>query len=177
MEPILGEIRAVGFTFAPRGWALCDGSLVAIRSNTALFSLLGTNYGGDGKNTFGLPDLRGRAIVDAGQGAGLSQYPVGAMVGTESVTLTQAEMPAHTHSPTGTVNINPTAGNSASPAGNYLANSTANQYGEGAINTMAANSVKGNGAVIGGNQSHENRQPYLVLNYIIALQGIFPQRP
>lgn len=177
MEPLLGEIRAVGFPFAPRNWAICDGSLLAIRSNTALFSLLGTQYGGDGKTTFALPDLRGRAIVDAGAGAGLSRYTPGTMTGVESVTLQLGQMPAHTHSPSGTVKVNPASGNANSPGGNYLSNSTTSQYGETVTSTMAANSVKGTGEVVGSNQAHENRQPFLVLNYIIALQGVFPQRP
>ncbi|GAB2962246.1 tail fiber protein [Hymenobacter coalescens] len=178
MDPILGEIRAVGFNFAPRGWAICDGSLLAIRSNTALFALLGTQYGGDGKTTFALPDLRGRAIVDAGAGPGLTAYFPGTMTGTETVALTPDQMPAHVHALEATLNVNATGSNASSPANAYLSDTTDNQYGEFAgSGTMAAGSVKGVCASVGTSQPHENRQPFLVLNYVIALQGIFPQRP
>ena len=177
MEPFLGEIRAVGFNYAPRGWALCDGSLIAIRSNTALFSILGTQYGGNGQTTFALPDLRSRAIVTAGTGAGLSQYTVGETTGVEAVTLTQAQIPAHTHGLDGSVNVNAVAGNNSSPGGNYLSNSAQPQYAEAAgTGTMAAGSVKGTANVVGGDQPHDNLQPYLALYYVIAVQGIFPQR-
>lgn len=175
---MLGEIRAVAFSFAPANWAICNGSLLAIRSNTALFSLLGVQYGGDGVNTFALPDLRGRAIVDAGAGAGLSAYTPGTMVGTTAVTLMPDQMPMHIHTLSSSVNVNSQAGNSASPGGNYLSDTIDPQYGATAgAATMAANSVKGSGGMVGGNQAHENQQPFLVLNYIIALRGIFPQRP
>lgn len=175
---MLGEIRAVAFSFAPANWAICDGSLLQVRSNTALFALLGSQYGGDGVNTFALPDLRGRAIVDAGAGSGLSPYTPGTMTGTAAVTLTLAQMPVHTHTLSSSVNVNPQLGNSNSPGGNYLSDSADPQYGPTAgTATMAANSVKGSGGMMGGNQAHENRQPFLVLNYIIALRGIFPQRP
>lgn len=175
---MLGEIRAVAFAFAPMNWAICDGSLLQIRSNTALYSLLGIQYGGDGRNTFALPDLRGRAIVDAGAGAGLTPYTPGIMTGTAAVTLTPDQMPAHTHTLSASVNVNAQPGSSSSPGGNYLSDTVEPQYGETAgTATMAANSVKGSGGIVGGNQAHENRQPFLVLNYIIALQGVFPQRP
>jgi len=175
---MLGEIRAVAFPFAPANWAICNGSLLAIRSNTALFSLLGVQYGGDGINTFALPDLRGRAIVDAGAGAGLSAYTPGTMTGTAAVTLTPDQMPMHVHTLSASVNVNSQSGNQASPSGNYLSNTVGLQYGETAgAATMAANSVKGSGGMVGDNQAHENRQPFLVLNYVIALQGVFPQRP
>ena len=176
-DVFVGEIRAVGFNYAPPGWALCDGSLLQIRTNTALFSLLGTTYGGNGSVTFGLPDLRGRAIVNAGQGPGLTNYPLGAQTGQESVTLDQSQLPMHTHTLRNVV-IGPGGGGSAAPAGNYLANSSVPQYGEEAGSSlMAANSVTGAAGPAGGGQAHENRQPYLAVTYIIALQGIFPQRP
>ncbi|MCB2406810.1 phage tail protein [Hymenobacter lucidus] len=178
MEPILGEIRAVGFNFAPRNWAICDGSLLQIRTNTALFSVLGTQFGGDGQNTFALPDLRGRAIVNAGTGAGLSSYPVGTKVGQTTVALDIAQMPLHTHM-LGNVKVNPTDPNVSSPSQAFLSDASKAQYGEtaGADTAMAAGSVQGSGATLGGSQPHNNMQPYLTINYIIATQGIFPQRP
>jgi microcystin-dependent protein len=176
MDPFLGEIRAVGFGFAPVGWALCDGSLLPISRNTALYSLLGNTYGGDGKTTFSLPDLRGRAVVNAGTGAGLSSYALGAVAGQEMVTLTVAQLPAHAHA-LGNLNINPADPSSLSPTGSYLSNSTQLQYGETASETMAAGSVTGTGAPVGDNQPHSNLQPYLALYYVIALQGIYPPRP
>ncbi|GAA4393150.1 phage tail protein [Hymenobacter koreensis] len=177
MDPYVGEIRAVGFNFAPVGWALCDGSLVQIRTNTALFSLLGTQYGGDGKSTFGLPDLRGRAIVNAGQGPGLSPYPIGTKVGTESETLSLTQMPAHTHGFGGQFNVNTSPGTINEAANNFLSASPQLQFAEEAgTGTMATSIVSGTGEPAGGGQAHDNRQPYLALYYIIATQGIFPQR-
>lgn len=182
MDPFLGEIRAVGFNFAPRGWALCQGQLLAISQSTALFSLLGTTYGGDGRSTFALPDLQGRAIVQTGQGPGLSQYVQGEETGTETVTLLSTQLPAHSHTVTGsgassTIATNSITGNSTSPANNYLANAVGNQYGEEAVGTMAAGSVSGTAGSAGGNLPHNNLMPYLALYYIIALVGIYPQRP
>lgn len=178
MEPLLGEIRAVAFPFAPRNWAVCDGSLLQIRANTALFSILGVQFGGDGQNTFALPDLRGRAVVNAGTGAGLSSYPVGTKIGQEAVTLDPTQMPVHTHA-LGSIKVNPTDPNVSSPSQAFLSNASKSQYGEtpGANTTMAADSVQGTGTPTGGSLPHNNMQPYLTLNYIIALQGIFPQRP
>ncbi|MBD2714351.1 phage tail protein [Microvirga sp. STR05] len=178
MEPMLGEIRAVAFPFAPRDWAICDGSLLQIRTNTALFALLGVQFGGDGISTFGLPDLRGRAVVNAGTGAGLSPYNVGAKLGQEAVPLDVTQMPLHTHT-LGNVKVNPADPNVSSPGQAFLSNASKAQYGEtaGANTTMAAGSVQGTGAPLGSSQPHSNMQPYLVLNYIIATQGIFPQRP
>jgi microcystin-dependent protein len=179
MDPFVGEIRAVGFNFAPRGWALCDGSLLPIRQNTALFSILGTQFGGDGQSTFGLPDLRGRAIVNPGQGPGLSAYAIGAKAGVESVTLSIAQTPAHIHGFGGQLNINPTPpSNAASPTGNYIGIPSQAQYSDTpGTATMAANSVTGTVGAVGSGQAHENRQPYLPMYYVIALQGEFPQRP
>lgn len=178
MDPFVGEIRAVGFNYAPRGWALCDGSLLQIRQYTALFSILGTQFGGDGRNTFALPDLRGRAIVNPGQGLGLSPYQVGAKAGVESVALSLAQTPAHIHGFGGKFNINPTPpSNSATPTGNYVGVPSQAQYSDTAsTDTMAANSVTGTVGTAGDGQPHDNRQPYLALNYVIALQGEFPQR-
>lgn len=177
MEPILGEIRATAFSFAPYGWAVCDGRVMSVQQYSALFSVLGTLYGGNGSTTFQLPDLRGRAIVMPGTGQDLSTYKPGMMAGQPAVALTVAQLPGHTHSPSGTVQLNATPGNSSSPGGNYLAETLANQYGEGAFGEMAPNIMKGVGNNVGEGQPHENRQPFLVLNYLIALQGVMPERP
>lgn len=178
MEPFVGEIRAVGFNYAPNGWALCDGSLIQIRQNPALFSILGTRFGGDGQTTFALPDLRSRAIVNPGQGPGLSPYQIGDKAGVESVTLTQAQTPAHAHGFSGKLNVNPTPpANSATPVGSYIGVPAQAQYSETPGSTMAANSVTGPVGAAGDGQAHDNCQPYLAMNYVIALQGEFPTRP
>jgi len=171
-EPFIGEIRMVGFNFAPRGWALCDGQLLAIAQNTALFSLLGTIYGGDGRTTFALPDLRGRVPIHAGNGPGLSNYPLGSRAGAETVTLTANQMPSHNH----VANAAGPAGNSNDAIGNVWADdagvSSATYSSAAATGTMRSNAI-GNA---GGNQSHENRQPYLAVNFVIALVGLYPSR-
>lgn len=171
MDPLLGEIRLLPFTFAPRGWALCNGAILPINQNTALFSLLGTRYGGDGRTTFALPDLRGRAMM------GMSQnYLQGSVQGTESVTLNSTQMPAHNHTFAATVPVSTDAGTSQTPAGGYFA-SLGSQYGDsGGGGNMAAGLLNSTSSSIGGNQPHENRMPFLVLNYCIATQGVFPQR-
>ena len=178
MDPFIGEIRAVGFNFAPRGWALCQGQLLAISQNTALFSLLGTTYGGDGRTTFGLPDLRSRLIVQPGQGAGLSAYTLGQLSGSETQTLALNQMPAHTHTLTGvTVNANSTAGSSTTPTGNVPALDTGVQhYASSPDVQMAAGSVAGTTTAVGGGTPHSNTMPSLGMYYVIALQGIFPPR-
>jgi microcystin-dependent protein len=170
-EPFLGEVRAFGFNFAPRGWALCHGALLPLAQNTALFSLLGTTYGGDGRSNFALPDLRGRMALGFGQGPGLSQYDLGVSLGTPTHTLTPAEVPAHGHSlsavasaTTGTPGPTVALANTASGAPAYRT--------PGA--TVALSSASLN--AVGGAQPHENLQPYLGLNFCIALQGIFPPR-
>ncbi|RZK50946.1 MAG: phage tail protein, partial [Hymenobacter sp.] len=151
MDPILGEIRAVGFPFAPRGWALCQGQSLPISQNTALFSLLGTTYGGDGRTTFNLPDLRGRLVVNAGQAPGLSRYVPGQTGGTETVGLTAAQLPAHTHSLAGlAVHVNSNAGNSTSPAGTLLAATDDLHYSSSASTQMAPNAVTGTAQPVGG---------------------------
>lgn len=178
MDPYIGEIRAVAFPFAPRGWALCQGQTLPIAQNAALYSLLGTTYGGDGRTTFNLPDLRGRAIVNPGQGVGLSRYQIGQQAGTESVTLNLSQMPAHTHSFSGNLAVSIANGNSNAAASDFLASSSQNQYAEEAgAGTMAAGMITGTAAPVGNGQAHDNRQPYLALNYVIALQGVFPPRP
>ena len=171
-EPFLAEIRIFPYNFAPRGWAFCQGQLLAISQNTALFSLLGTTYGGNGITTFGLPDLRGRVGVHVGQGPGLSPYDLGQVGGTETVTLTAAQIAPHPH-PANCVNG---AGNSGGPNNNVWSSDAGgnNQYGiTKAAGTMAPNII----GPSGGGQPHNNIQPYLAMNYCIALQGIFPQRP
>jgi microcystin-dependent protein len=169
-DSFVGEIKLVPYNFAPTGFALCNGQLLPIAQNTALFSLLGTMYGGNGISTFALPDLRGRVAISAGQGQGLSPRDQGEVGGSESVTLLPQEMPAHNH----LVNVSATPGTAIVAAGNHLNGSTYGPaYSPNSDAAMPASTI-GN---TGGGQPHENRQPYLTMNYIIALQGIFPQRP
>lgn len=184
MDPIMGTITIFAGTFAPRGWALCDGSLQSIAENNAMFSILGTTYGGDGVTTFALPDLRGRAPISTGNGPGLSSYSLGQNGGTEAVTLTTLQIPAHVHIATGKVATGGDEALTDIPAGNLLASESRgggdalNIYNTGAATGfMAENSVQVTVGTTGGNQSHENRQPYLTINYIIATEGIYPSRP
>ncbi len=173
-DPFLGEIRVSPLNFAPRGWAFCQGQLLAISQNTALFALLGTTYGGNGQTTFALPDLRGRVAVHVGQGPGLSPYDLGQVGGTETVTLTAAQLAPHTHA----ANCIDANGDQYAPNNAIWAKDVAQnpQYGAAkAAGTMAQNIIGSAGS--GGGQPHNNMQPYLALNYCIALQGIFPQRP
>jgi microcystin-dependent protein len=174
-DPFVGEIRMFAGNFAPRGWATCNGQLLQIAQNTALYSLLGTMYGGDGRRTFALPNLQGAAPLMMGQGPGLSQYMQGETGGEQTVTLTQAEMPQHSH----TVNANGGGGDQNSPAGNVWA--AARGGGQGAnMNTQnRGNPAQMNQQAIGisgGGQPHNNMPPYLVVTFIIALQGVFPPR-
>jgi microcystin-dependent protein len=164
-EPFLGSIILFAGNFAPRGWAFCNGQLLSIAQNTALFSLLGTTYGGDGQTTFALPDLRGRAPIHAGQGPGLQSYVLGQFGGEETVTLTSAELPPHAHVQPATNDQQTTnRPNGALPArGGVYANES---DGSALHPTSSA----------GGGQPHDNRSPYLALNYIIALEGIYPSR-
>jgi len=158
--------------FAPRGWAFCNGQLLSISQNTALFSILGTTYGGDGRTTFGLPDLRGRVPIQPGQGPGLSNYVLGQKAGTENVTLTQNQLPSHNHA----VNAVAEGGNQASPEGNLPAvesTGTSKDYSDAAATSQMNPGMVGN---TGGNQPFSVVQPYQCVNYIIALQGIFPSR-
>ena len=172
MEPFIGEIKLFAGNFAPRGFMFCHGQLLSIAEHTALFSLLGTMYGGDGRTSFGLPDLRGRVVVGAGHGPGLHSYNEGQKGGQEAVTLTTAEMPSHTHS----MHAHKSRGNQGDPEGASLGDSSNRDRdfrGKGDVNTtMSANSI-GN---TGGGQAHENRQPFLAMNYIIAIMGIYPSR-
>jgi microcystin-dependent protein len=168
-EPFIGQVMMIGFTFAPRGWALCDGQILPIAQNTALFSLLGTTYGGNGTTTFALPDLRGRVPIHAGQGPGLSPYTLGQVGGAEQVTLLANQMPAHNHS----LSATNAEASLTLPGGQLLAQSREVTYGSGAPVAMNPQSI----GQAGGSQPHENRQPYLTINFIIALEGIYPSRP
>jgi microcystin-dependent protein len=168
-QPFLGEIILAGFNFAPRGYARCDGQLLPISQNTALFSLLGITYGGDGKSTFALPDLNGRVPIGAGQGQGLSQRDLGGTGGSATVTLLAVELPAHTHSVGLTYST--AQGTTGSPANAFLASNGAGlpQYAATSTGTSATGSIA-------EAQPHNNQQPYLALGFYIALQGIFPPR-
>jgi microcystin-dependent protein len=171
-EPFLGEIRMVGFNFAPIGWAQCNGQLLPIAQNTALFALLGTFYGGDGRSTFALPDLRGSVPMNQGQGPGLSERTIGEMGGADTVTLSAAEMPLHTHAAL-TNGIGPTTANPAEAVWTAVGRSASPPYGPATnLQTMSPQAL----SVSGSGMPHNNRQPYLVVNFIIALQGEFPSR-
>jgi microcystin-dependent protein len=172
-DQYLGEIRTLGFNFAPLGWALCNGQTLPISQYAALFSLLGTAYGGNGTTTFALPDLQGQAPMHWGNGTGLSSYVVGEQSGSTTVTLSTSQMPAHNHS----IQVSgATTGNTADPGSSvwlgdaspghpYATSSTPNT-------TLAQNAI----GSVGGNQPHANQQPFLVINFSIALSGIFPPR-
>ena len=173
MDPLIAEIKLFGGNFAPRGWAYCDGQLLSIASNQALFSILGTTYGGDGRTTFALPDLRGRAPIAPGTGPGLTNHQLGQRGGTESSTLNVTNLPAHTHS----MNASNDTASVGSPASNSLGTAarggTVLPYAPGAANQVAMGSTTGSA---GGNIPVNNMQPYLALNYIIALVGVYPSR-
>ena len=174
-DNFLAEIRLVGFNFPPMGWAFCDGQLMAISQNTALFSLLGTTYGGDGKSTFALPNLQGTTVLGAGQGHGLSLYDLGEIGGSEAVTLLQSEIPVHTH----TVAAVDALGTTNAPAGNTWASARYGRLTEKTYSAAGAAVATSAAAFApaGSNRPHNNMPPYLVMNYIIALTGIYPQRP
>jgi microcystin-dependent protein len=168
-EPFVGQVISVGFNFAPVGWVLCDGRILPISQYQALYTLLGTTYGGDGVNTFAVPDLRGRGAVGVGQGPGLQPYVQGQIAGSESITLTVSQIGAHTHTLAGA-----STATSNVPLSNAVLGTTdaENIYATaGATTTLAPSSV---GVATGNNLPHENRQPFLAINYIIAVEGIFP---
>ena len=175
-DPFIGEIRIFAGNFAPNGWALCEGQLLPIAQYTAVFSLLGTMYGGDGRTNFALPDLRGRVVIGVGQGNGLSPYVQGQVGGAESVTLTTQQMPSHSHAVAATEAQSTTDPKGAVPANTQGSTPGAapKVYGAAPDGKTAMNSAM-IGAT-GGNQPFNIQQPYLVINYIIALQGIFPSR-
>jgi microcystin-dependent protein len=173
-SPFVAEIRIFACNFAPTGWAMCNGQLLPISQNTALFSLVGTFYGGDGMSTFGLPNLQGRAAMFWGQGPGLSLRDLGQFGGEQFVTLLDTEMPAHAHTFGRALNAN---GDSQTPAGNVWAQAPAGRgtlalYGAPPTGAVNPNSMP----LAGGGLPHNNLQPYLVLNFCIALQGVFPPR-
>jgi microcystin-dependent protein len=174
-DPFVAEIRIFAFQFAPQGWAFCDGQLMPISQNTALYSLLGTAYGGDGHSTFALPDLQGQAAISAGQSTIGSQYFEGQVGGSESVTLISTEMPIHTH----TVSAVDAPATSNSPAGKAWAKSVVVRqeqklYHDASGATTTMNSMAF--SLAGGSMPHNNMPPYLTLNFCIAVQGIYPSR-
>jgi microcystin-dependent protein len=169
-DQFVAEIRIFPFNFAPQGWAFCDGQLLPISQNTALFSLLGTTYGGDGKSNFALPNMRGSAPMHPGQGPGLSLHDLGETAGSDTVTLLESEIPAHSHA----VNASAADGTTGIPSGQLVANGVdVNMY----TTTFTATALNANAVdPAGGDQPHSNLQPYLTLNFCIALQGVFPPR-
>ncbi|WP_146344149.1 phage tail protein [Phaeobacter marinintestinus] len=172
-EPYLGQIYLVGYNFAQRGFAFCDGQLLPISSNSALFSLFGTMYGGDGRTTFGLPDLRGRTPIGRGAGPGLTPRSMGERGGAEYHTMVTPEMPAHNHAPALHAELNP--GTESNPTGNMLG--LTQIYAAVDTNAdvqLSSNAIRSNN--VGGNISFNLMQPFLVLNYEVALVGIFPSR-
>ena len=178
MDGTIGEIRLFAANFAPKSWQYCNGALLAIRSNTALFSLLGNTYGGDGITTFGLPNLAGRSAVGAGQGPGLSYYRLGEATGTNSVTLTMSNLPAHTHNLSGNVVIPAYSdeGDSGTPANNILASKASMYSNQGTDSTTKPIPMALQVGVSGGNNALTIVQPSLGMNYIICLYGTFPPR-
>jgi microcystin-dependent protein len=171
-EPFVGEIRMFGGSFAPAGWAMCQGQLMPISENDTLFNLIGTTYGGDGQETFGLPDLQGRAPMHAGQGPGITQnYQLGEMAGVESVTLTTNQIPIHNHSLLASTDF----GQSPQPDGAFFAQPTTGKMYVGA-QTPTVNLNTNELSPIGGSQPHENLQPYLCLTFIISLFGVYPSQ-
>jgi microcystin-dependent protein len=172
MDPFVAEIRIFPFNFAPKGWAWCDGQILPLSQNTALFSLLGTTYGGDGKSNFALPDLQGCAPMHPGQGPGLSLHDLGETGGSETVSLLESEIPAHTHTLRGDANVSETP----DPAGNSLGRgSSVNAYQTDSTNNLVSMAPE---ALVpaGGDQPHNNLQPYLTVFFCIALQGVYPPR-
>lgn len=163
-EPFLAEIRIVGFNFAPRGWAFCDGQILPINQNQSLYSLLGTTYGGDGRTTFALPDLRGRTPIHVGEG-----FQLGQKTGSEAHTLSASEIPAHTH----VVSASNNTPNRETPENAFWSARSANSYSTATPNTTMQNNAI---ASVGGGQAHNNMQPFLVVNAVIALAGLFPSR-
>ena len=171
-DPFVAEIRIFGFNFAPTGWALCDGQILPISQNTALFSLLGTTYGGDGKSNFALPDLQGRAPMHPGQGPGLSDHSLGESAGSDTVTLLATGMPAHSHA----LSASNQPGEDAAASGEALGRSVgASLYQTNTAQNLVAMAPSAL-ASAGGSQPHNNLMPYLTLTFCIALQGVFPPR-
>jgi microcystin-dependent protein len=170
-DPFIAEIRIFPFNFPPRGWAFCNGQLLPISQNTALFELIGTAYGGNGSSTFALPDLQGSAPMHPGQGFGLSSYDLGQSGGSETVTLLQSEIPAHTHQLRAATQDNADV-NLVTPTTSFAPSTGGTVYQQAADGQLAPQAL----TVAGGSLPHNNKQPYLALNLCIALQGIFPAR-
>ncbi len=172
-EPFLAEVRLVGFNFAPRGWAFCDGQILPINQNQSLYSLLGTTYGGDGRTSFALPDMRGRTPIHTGSDGFGPFHSLGQKSGEETHTLSAAEMPQHDHSLRATGNQAGTGADGVVATGRVWAQSPISIYHDPALPVnMNSNAVSN----VGGTQGHENMQPYLAVNFCIALQGLFPSR-
>ncbi len=176
-EPFIAEIRIFAGNFAPRSWAFCNGQLLPVSQNTALFSLIGTTYGGDGRTTTALPNLQGRAAMHPGRGPGLTSRRLGQRGGVDSVTLTEAQMPSHKHSLTADANAGGFSGGGADtpdPVNHYMASTAASGqfYASGANNLSPMSNTDNTG----GSQSHNNLQPLIAINFIIALQGLYPSR-
>ena len=173
MDPFVAEIRIFPFNFAPKGWAFCDGQILPLSQNTALFSLLGTTYGGNGQSTFALPDLQGNAPMHPGQGPGLSLHDLGEIGGSETVSLLESELPSHTHQMRGD---NQDPGDTAAPSASTVFAQSTNAFAYVAptppLTQMSFNAI----APAGGDLPHNNMQPYLTLNFCIALQGVYPPR-
>jgi microcystin-dependent protein len=170
-EPFLAEVRIVAFNFAPRGWAFCDGQILPINQNQSLYSLLGTTYGGDGRTSFALPDIRGRTPIHVGRSNGGGDHRLGQKSGEETHTLAANEMPQHTH----VAKASNTIANQVAPEGRLLGQSASELF----VDATAADLTDmrtGTVTNVGGSQAHENMQPYLAINYCIALQGLFPSR-
>ena len=179
MDGFLGEIRVFAPNFAPKNWAYCAGQLLAINQNQALFSILGTTYGGNGVTTFALPDLRGKAPVGVGQGLGLSNYTLGQQTGTTANTLTGSNLPPHSHTVTGTISMRTTTilADSETPGGNYFANDTSTKFDtQNDGTTMKPATVNLTAGNPGSGLPVNNMMPYLAINYIICLLGVFPSR-
>jgi microcystin-dependent protein len=169
MDPFVAEIRIFPFNFAPRGWAWCNGQILPLSQNTALFSLLGTTYGGNGQSNFALPNLQGNTALHSGQGPGLSLYDLGQQGGVETVTLLQSEMPSHNHQMKNTIED----ADLTNPSGASMAKATAAIFSTATLNTTMSPSTLG---MTGGSQPHNNMMPYLTFYFNIALQGVYPPR-
>ena len=174
-EPYIGEIRPISFNYAPTGWAFCNGQTLPIAQNQALFAVLGTTYGGNGVTTFGLPDLRSRIPIGSGQLAGGTNYTQGQTGGAEQVPLGATNLPQHTHLLTGTIQTSDSP-ESGDPTNNLPATAGRSQFSSGAANATTGTVNGTTTASTGSGQSHENRMPFVAINYVIALQGIFPSR-
>lgn len=180
MDGFIGQICMFAGNFAPRNWSFCNGDIINIASNTALFSIIGTNYGGNGQTTFSLPDTRGRVVVGVGQAPGLSNYDSGQRGGSSATTITAAQMPAHTHgiAVTSMIHSNENASDNVSPASEFWGPATTNAYSTKVDTAMATDAISVNITLgnMGGSQPFDNSQPYLGMNYVICMFGMYPAR-